>query len=312
MNLKPLAQDEAWQTLEAMASGGPLSFPGAVIFLGTEGVGKKRTARALFQALHCELGFEVCGKCRSCLLVSNGNHVDLVELAPRGQQIPVEELRETLAKNAFRPYDGKVRMILIDQAHRLGLSAANVLLKALEEPPPFVKYILVTHERAQLLPTIISRCQFVYFRPLDETTVLEIAERNQVSIPSDLKSTFLALLNGGVARLSALSQPSSLELLSKFRQLLKATGRRRPWQEIAKFADEISALSDDQWDALFSLAILECHRNAALCVQQKNFEAAFRWSNYGLDFNKLGVSLERNANKKLVALQFSEYCANIS
>jgi len=310
LNLKPLFQDDAWNTLRSMAHPDPLRLPGSIIFLGPEGVGKKRTARALFQLIHClqPAEFEACGACRTCMLVANGNHVDLVEVEPKGSTIHVEELREVLKSNAFRPYEGRIRLILIDQAHLLGVSAANVLLKSLEEPPEYVKFVLITHERTQLLPTITSRSQFVYFRPLEEAAIWEIAERQSLALPSELKGVFSALLGGGLARLHTLAQADSLEFLKKARQWLQSSGQggRRSWQETVQFADQLSALSDEQWTALFALASCECLKAATDRAAEGQLAMAYNWAQRGLRFSQFEQGFEANANKKLVALLVSQ------
>src|SRR5690349_10471105 len=134
MNLKPLYQDDAWNTLRTMSADSQTAaeakLPGSLILLGPQGVGKKRMARAFFQALHCTANsdFEPCGQCRNCTVIAAGNHVDLIELAAKESLIQVADLREALKANAYRPYEGRIRLFIIDEAHRLSLAAANALL----------------------------------------------------------------------------------------------------------------------------------------------------------------------------------------
>lgn len=305
-NLKPLFQDEAWSTLAQMSAGGALALPSSLIFVGPEGVGKKRAARALFQALHCERAsdFTPCGECVSCQSIANGNHVDIVEVAPKGQQILVDDLRETLKANAYRPYSGAIRMVIIDEAHRLNASAANALLKSLEEPPPYVKFILVTHERARLLPTIISRCQFVNFRALDAEAVAQVATEAGIELSPEIKQVALELSGGGVGKLAHFSEARTLEWIQKTRRWIDAESHS--WNEITRFADELAGLTEEQWSAVLSSAVLTARNHALEAAHQGHSQEAYAWASSAFAYTDLAKSLERNANRKLVALQFSQ------
>src|SRR5215216_7028479 len=159
--------------------------PGAMLFTGEEGIGKRLFALEVARALNCRSpkDHEACGVCSSCVRIRKLNYpmrddadewtqiiwtdypdVGLV-VAPR-RVLRVEQMRQIEKEANFRPYEGKARMFLIDEADKLNDASANALLKVLEEPPKTSHLILITARPAMLLPTILSRCQMIRFSPL--------------------------------------------------------------------------------------------------------------------------------------------------
>jgi DNA polymerase-3 subunit delta' len=139
----------------------------AYLFVGSDGVGKATTARSFVKALQCrstEGG--VCDGCEACLKVDHGNHPDVFAVEPQSTQIRIDQIRAVQRQLIHRPLEGRWRTIVIDDAHNLTLQAANALLKTLEEPPADNILILIARATAALLPTVVSRCQVLYFSPL--------------------------------------------------------------------------------------------------------------------------------------------------
>jgi len=136
--------------------------PQRLCFCGPEGIGKQLMATLLARYLLCASG-SGCQTCSNCHKMSQGWHPDYTEIQPDGGDIKVEQIRTLVEKLHFRPFEAKRRVIVIDQAQRLRDEAANAFLKALEEPPSYVTYILVTSHWNGLLPTIRSRCQKITF-----------------------------------------------------------------------------------------------------------------------------------------------------
>ena len=131
----------------------------AYLFTGTRGVGKTTIARILAKCLNCEQGIssEPCGECQSCLEISQGRFVDLIEV-DAASRTKVEDTREILDNVQYAPTRGRFKVYLIDEVHMLSNSSFNALLKTLEEPPPHVKFLLATTDPQKLPATILSRC----------------------------------------------------------------------------------------------------------------------------------------------------------
>ncbi|HKF57889.1 MAG TPA: DNA polymerase III subunit delta' [Blastocatellia bacterium] len=142
----------------------------SLIFAGPDGIGKRRFAAALAQALNCErpIDGDACGKCGQCFKVAHGEHPDVViyHKNPDGQFIKIDQMREMSAEAQFKPFEGNRRVLIVDEAHRLNIPAANSILKALEEPPETSLIVLVTSRPYALLDTVRSRCQILSFAPV--------------------------------------------------------------------------------------------------------------------------------------------------
>jgi DNA polymerase-3 subunit delta' len=154
------------------------SLPPSLIFAGPGGVGKRLTAVALAQRLNCQKPNQVkpdptgdaadaCGKCAACVRIARGVHPDVFVLEPGDSgSIKIEQVREVIDRAGYRPFEGRRRVVIIDEAHALVPAAQNALLKTLEEPPSSSVFILVTAHPDVLLPTVRSRCPRLNFRPL--------------------------------------------------------------------------------------------------------------------------------------------------
>lgn len=147
----------------------------AYLFTGPEGVGKKLTATSLAKALNCHTYTkDFCDQCISCRKIEEGIHPDISLLVPENGEIKIGTIRDIINGMAYRPLEARIRVIILDDAHRLNLSASNAFLKSLEEPPEHTAIILITSSPDTLPDTILSRCQRVYFGliPLRELTEL--------------------------------------------------------------------------------------------------------------------------------------------
>jgi len=174
--------------------------PHAYLFAGTEGIGKRLTALTLAKTINCEEGKEdCCEQCLSCRKIKDGNHPDVSVINPEGQFIRIDKIRELQRSLSYRPFEGKMRVCVVDGAEHMKAEGANALLKTLEEPPRRTLLILLASETDLLLPTIVSRCQQVTFTPLSmDQMVTELTERQ--TIEEREARTVAALAQGSLGR----------------------------------------------------------------------------------------------------------------
>lgn len=139
----------------------------AYLLTGTRGVGKTTIARILAKCFNCEKGVtpEPCGVCASCRAITDGTFPDLIEI-DAASRTKVEDTREILENVQYKPVAGRYKIYIIDEVHMLSASSFNALLKTLEEPPEYVKFILATTDPQKLPVTVVSRCLQFQLRAL--------------------------------------------------------------------------------------------------------------------------------------------------
>lgn len=238
----------------------------AYLLSGTRGVGKTTIARILAKSLNCEQGISShpCGVCDTCREIDQGNFVDLLEI-DAASRTKVEDTRELLDNVQYRPARGRFKVYLIDEVHMLSRHSFNALLKTLEEPPPYVKFLLATTDPQKLPITILSRCLQFHLKSLDQTQIakqlewvldqegqpfepralLALAKAADGSMRDALSLTDQALAhgNGSVRLESVLAMLGTLEH-RHLHQLLEAILRQDAPATMAKIT-EIATLGPD-------------------------------------------------------------------
>ena len=161
--------------------------PSSVLFTGISGIGKWTLAHYISKALNCkEFTNDFCDSCTSCLKVNQKVHLDVKTYSPDGTFIKINQMRELNREVFFKPFEGRYRVFIIDQAHYLRIEAANAILKTLEEPPETSIIILITNSPNDLIATIRSRCQLFHFSPLDPLTLQKLLQQRSIFSSQDI------------------------------------------------------------------------------------------------------------------------------
>ncbi|HET8645866.1 MAG TPA: DNA polymerase III subunit delta' [Vicinamibacteria bacterium] len=176
--------------------------PGALLFTGPEGVGKRTLALAAARALLCDArSGEACNACPPCNRTAKGLHPDLFVLEPEGasvKSIKIEPVRDLVREIVARPFEGPARAFIVDDAHLITEQAQNALLKSLEEPPATSHVMLVTAAPQALLTTIRSRCQHLRLGGLP-ASLLEGYLRERQGTPPEEARLRAALAGGSLS-----------------------------------------------------------------------------------------------------------------
>lgn len=159
----------------------------AYLFSGTRGVGKTSIARLLAKSLNCETGVTStpCGQCANCQAIDQGRFVDLLEI-DAASRTKVDDTRELLDNVQYKPAQGRYKVYLIDEVHMLSKHSFNALLKTLEEPPEYVKFLLATTDPQKLPITVLSRCLQFHLKAI----LPEQIEQQLVDILTHEQATF--------------------------------------------------------------------------------------------------------------------------
>lgn len=160
-----IGQSTISQTLSLALDSDRLSH--AYLFSGLRGSGKTSTARIMAKALLCEKGptSKPCGVCSHCISTASNRHLDVIEMDAASNR-GIDDIKELIEHTKYKPSSAKYKIFIIDEVHMLTTQAFNALLKTLEEPPAFVKFILATTDPLKLPATILSRTQHFRFKKI--------------------------------------------------------------------------------------------------------------------------------------------------
>ena len=167
-----IGQETIAQTLSLALDANRLSH--AYLFSGLRGSGKTSTARIFAKALICEEGMshQPCGVCSNCTMAIQGRHMDIIEMDGASSR-KIDDIRDLVEQTKYKPAVARYKIFIIDEVHMLTKEAFNALLKTLEEPPEYVKFILATTDPLKLPATILSRTQHFRFKSIATHKIVE-------------------------------------------------------------------------------------------------------------------------------------------
>lgn len=202
----------------------------AYLFSGINAIGKRTLAGKFAMALNCEKADKIqdaCGKCSSCLKIQHSSHLDMILIKPDGQFIRIESIRDLQEQMKFKPFEGRWRAVIIDEADKMNDVAANALLKTLEEPSAFNILMLISSRPHSMLATIISRCRHMRFNPLPAAAIARFLV-GQKGMEQQKANLIAGLSGGSIGRALELDQEDILAYRQEILQILMETRRDNP------------------------------------------------------------------------------------
>ena len=197
----------------------------AYLFTGTRGIGKTTVSRILAKSLNCTgpdgtggVTSHPCGVCGACTEIDADRYIDYIELDAASNR-SIDEIRDLIERAAYKPSVGRFKVFMIDEAHQLTKDAFNALLKTLEEPPDYLKFVLATTDPEKMLPTVLSRCLQFNLRPMPP----EVVRDHLVHV---LDAEAVAFEPGALRLLSRAARGSMRDALSLTDQAIAYGGGR--------------------------------------------------------------------------------------
>lgn len=208
------------------------SVPPALLLAGPAGVGKRRAALAIAEAVNClkpqqtdEFARDACGECPACRRIQRGVHPDVIVIEPGDMgSIKIEQVRDVIDRAEYRPFEGRRRVVVIDEADALMPAAQSALLKTLEEPPSASIFVLVSSIPDALLPTVRSRCSRLRFASLSTSEVTETLRRDHGYSEQDARAVAVDA-EGSVGRALQAESADLVEAREGAQRLLEYTAR---------------------------------------------------------------------------------------
>ena len=178
--------------------------PNAYLFTGIRGIGKTTTARIIAKALNCSNGIEnLCKEnlCENCEAITNSSHIDVLEM-DAASKTGVDDVRDLIEFSRYGPTSAKYKIFIIDEVHMLSKQAFNALLKTLEEPPEYLKFIFATTEIKKIPITVVSRCQRFDLSRIKSTELFEfikkIKDKENGKVSDDALKLIIKISEGSV------------------------------------------------------------------------------------------------------------------
>ena len=305
--------------------------PNSLLLAGPDGVGKRQFALQFAKAIVCHdpVEHEGCGKCTSCLRVEVfkfpaadnrdehekvifSEHADVGQVIPYGRNVLAKAIRDLEKEANFRPFEANARVFIIDEAHRMNATAANALLKTLEEPPATSHIFLVTSRPNALLPTIRSRVQTLRFGPVDESEIEHLLLTTHKYSQDDAQLVAFGS-NGSVSRAVSTNIEEFRELRTLAITILRDALISRDLVAVLRLSEKVTAQrSTSEYEMFLDVLQGLIHQVWTVCIDHASARAGGEIKELAksadptklaglLDhIEELRASLLVNVNKKIV------------
>lgn len=229
---------------QAMANG---HLAQTYLFHGPDGVGKKEVALSFAMALNCTAHEnDTCGLCISCRKIGQGIHPDIMLIQPDKGEIKIGVIRDIISGMAYRPLEGRKRVLIVDEADRFNISASNAFLKTLEEPPVETIIILISSSPDVLPQTVLSRCHKVSFGSIPTQIVVDIL-MNKKGLDRATAESIASLSDGSPGKAIALSSTD----VQQVRKYILAGLGKKDKSGIFDLSERLSKDEDSFYNALY-------------------------------------------------------------
>ncbi len=202
-NWNIIGHDKQLEQLETDISTGNISH--AYLLCGPGHIGKYTVAKKIASILQCENNF--CGVCPTCVQIRKGSHIDTMEFENNHESLKIDQIRDIIARCNMSP-QGKYKIVILQSIGRMGLDAANALLKTLEEPPPRTIFIMTTSNIREILPTVLSRTRVIRFHLFPHEFLMQMLKKRYPNIEDEklAQAAKLSLGRAGLA-IDLMEQP---------------------------------------------------------------------------------------------------------
>jgi DNA polymerase III subunit delta' len=306
------------------------SLPPSLLLAGPAGIGKRRVAMAVAAAVNClqprhsaEIERDACGECTACKRIARGVHPDIILIEPGDTgTIKIEQVRDVIDRAGYRPFEGRRRVVVIDEADAMVPAAQNALLKTLEEPPSASIFILVSSMADALLPTVRSRCPRLRFGSLSPAEVADVLVRDHEYTASEARAA-AADADGSVGRALSAESADLTDARAAAQRILEQAARSTDASRLVDSVKDVvarkgsSASERDQLAAclraaaslLRDLGLMSAHADASVLANtdlqpqlnalSRSYDGARATRAYAAVDEAL-AALERNASPKVV------------
>ena len=273
----------------------------AYLLRGPDGVGKRLFAKAVAARLTCSTSKglrEPCGSCPSCRKYLSNNHPDITVIGPEGGTIKIDRIRALCRSLSYPPYESSMRAVIIEDVHAMRQEAANSLLKTLEEPPEQNVLILTAGASRSVLPTIVSRCQTLFFYGLTLEQTASVLARLRPEMSSSEQQLLARFAEGSPGRALLYADQDLVSMQQEVVSVIQRGGKDVPVLfELFELAERISALKEN---------IVPLLGLIRLWVRDQMLDSEVRQENVRIGqarlvaLQKAEQQLERNCNRSLV------------